>query len=85
MRTEITIVAPLGAIQMDAHASRHVDVQLDREQANMLKRIRAGCDDQNARLANGRRVVSNADVIRYLLELTAGQASANEGYLAPPA
>lgn len=50
------------------HVSRHVEAQLDGDQAAALKRAFVGLDEAGARLANGRRITSNADVIRYLLE-----------------
>lgn len=46
----------------------HVDVQLDRMQATVLRRLQDGLDDQNKRLANGRGVFTRADVVRWLLE-----------------
>ncbi len=50
------------------HVSRHVEAQLDTAQADALKRAFVGLDEAGARLANGRRIASNADVVRYMLE-----------------
>jgi hypothetical protein len=63
-----TITLPIGTIAPGVFVSRHVDVQLKGAQARAMRRLFEGLLDQGAKLANGRRVASPADAIRYVLE-----------------
>jgi hypothetical protein len=65
------IEVPIGEIDESAYVSSYVQAQLNKTQSASLKRIWAGLDEVGERLANGRRVVSHADVIRWLLERAA--------------
>lgn len=57
-----------------AHVCRHVEVQFrlardeDRRRAETVAELSAALDRAGARLIEGRRVASNADVIRWLLD-----------------
>ena len=66
--TEISIAVPSAEYGPADNVSRHIDLQLDTVQARALKRAFVGLDESGSRLASGRRVASNADVIRFLLE-----------------
>lgn len=65
---EYPITVPLAEILDDTYLSNHVQVQLTYLQSKALKRAWIGLDECGERLRNGRRVASNADVIRWLLE-----------------
>jgi hypothetical protein len=54
--------------QRDGYLRRHVEVRLDDRQALVMKALLEGCDHGNCRLAKGTRVLSTADVFRYILE-----------------
>lgn len=45
----------------------HLQVQLKQDEAEMMLRLRQGLRDSNAKLADSRPVVSNADALRWLL------------------
>lgn len=59
---------PLGEVPPGVFVSRHVEVQLSREQARAMRRLYEGLMNTNARLASGRRVKSPADAVRFILE-----------------
>ena len=46
----------------------HVDTQLNRQQASVMRRLQDGLDHGHARLASGKPVFTRADVVRWLLE-----------------
>lgn len=50
------------------NAAKHVQVQLDIEQARTLKGIQMALQQANKRLANGSPIASTADVVRWMLE-----------------
>ncbi len=53
----------------------HINTKLTVDQTNALRRIADALDRQQATLANGRRVVTPAEALRYLLEqVAAGSA-----------
>lgn len=64
----VLIEAPIGALVEGDYKPRHVSIILFGEQQIAMKRLFRGMDETGARLKNGRRVSSNADVVRYLLE-----------------
>lgn len=72
----VTLHVPLGPdVEPEGYVSPcirdrggHVDIQLDRPQALTLARLFAGLDASDARLKNERRIQSQADVVRWLLE-----------------
>lgn len=66
--TEISVSLPLAS-QLQGYCGRHLDCQLSTEQGTVLKRLMLGFDQQNIRLANGRRVVNQTDAIKKLLEI----------------
>jgi hypothetical protein len=76
-RYTVTLTLPLGELlhagfQADPRSAQHVDCQCQTMgQRRALMRLRAGLEATGARLDNGRRVLSNADAIRYVLELLA--------------
>lgn len=49
-------------------SGRHVDMQLNGEQAQALARLRAGLEENGCRLKSGRLVASRIDAVRWLLE-----------------
>jgi len=59
---------PLGPIAEKIHISRHVDTQLSHAQARAMRSLIEGLRDSNAKLANGRRVTTSADVVRFILD-----------------
>ncbi len=72
----VTLQLPLGALDADAYRGRglqdkHCEARLDRPQADTLRRVFNGLDATGARLRNGKRIASNADVVRWILERVA--------------
>lgn len=65
-------LASAGGEEDRAYRSRHVEARLDGAQAETMKRLFRGLDQVGARLANGRRVGSNADAVRWVLEQVGG-------------
>lgn len=68
----VTIAAPIAPEPPTGYCSRHLDVQLDTQQAQTLARLLAGMDKADTRLASGSRVYRQGDVVRWLLEQAAG-------------
>jgi len=66
------IVLPELPAAVEGYVPRHVDVQLDKEQGSKLARLLKGLDAENARLANGRRVINRVDAVRWLIEQIPG-------------
>jgi hypothetical protein len=62
---------PLAELQPKVYIAQHVEVQLDWHQGQTLRRLYDTLDQGGLRLKNGRRIASNADVIRWLLEAIA--------------
>ena len=50
----------------------HVDAQLDRKQAGILRRVQNALNHGNYRTANGRHVNTRADAVRWLIEKIGG-------------
>ena len=71
----VQIELPMVAEPKPGYSSRHVDLQLDADQAITLRRVFEGIDAAGSRLASGKRITTNADVVRFLLE----QIKANSG------
>ncbi len=73
----ITIELPLGEILKDGgYRSRglrdkHCEARLDCRQAETLRQLFDGLDAMGARLQSGKRIGSNADVVRWILEAVA--------------
>ena len=65
---EVTLRVPLLDGDPPGHCGRHVDAQLNADQAWTLKQLRIALDKTDARLANGKHVDGRADVIRWLME-----------------
>jgi hypothetical protein len=65
---EVAITVPLRASGAPRYSARHVEVQLDNDQAFVLTQVLEALDHEGARLKSGRRVVSSADGLRWLLE-----------------
>jgi hypothetical protein len=64
----VQIELPLGEVG-NGYLTNHVEVGgLNVPQRETLKRLFHGLDHAGARLANGKRVGSNADTIRWILE-----------------
>jgi len=64
-----TITVPQLDVDLsDCYVSRHVDVRVSRRQAEVLRRLALALDAKNMLLANGRRAVTAADAVRWLLE-----------------
>lgn len=68
MLDEMTITVPLGEVPLGAYCSTRLDLNLTEYQAKTLKRMIAGLDQARAILRDGRRVISGADAIRFILE-----------------
>jgi len=73
--SSVSISVPAAALPMEQiaagryHLSSHVEVQrLSLPQRTALRRLLIGLDAAGQRLADGRRVAKNADVVRWLLE-----------------
>ena len=64
----VTFRLPIGNATKPGYISRHVDLQLNQEQAITLKRLVAGLDAAHARLKNGRVVQTAGDTVRWILE-----------------
>ena len=68
----VSVACPLAELGGDGNfanpAQGHVQALLDRRQALAINRLFKGLDDTGARLANGRRIGSKADAVRWLLE-----------------
>lgn len=67
-QSELSIEVPYAADVEAVSWGIHLNLQLSPDQTNTLRRIAEGLDRQRATLANGRRVVTPSDAIRYLLE-----------------
>lgn len=76
----VEMTVPLAPIVDGEYAQRHIDLQLEGERAETLKRITDGLIVYGATLANGRKVTSQADAIRWWLDGTreANQAADSE-------
>ncbi len=65
----VEIVVPQAATDLtDCYISCHVDVRMTRRQGVALRRLSLALDAQNVCLANGRRAITAADAVRWLLE-----------------
>lgn len=53
----------------------HVDARLTPDQSNALRKTAAALDQQNARLANGKRIVHPTDALKFILERLADAAT----------
>lgn len=62
------VEVPLADVPDPHYRQRHVNLQLSAAEADAMKRLLAGLDMQGERLANGRRVQTSADAVRWLLE-----------------
>lgn len=60
---------PSQSTNYQAGGQNHVDIQLRPHHHAVLKRLYFGLDAAGARLADGRRIASKPDAIRWLLEL----------------
>jgi len=58
---------------------RHLDAHLDRRQATVLRDLAVALDRRNATLQNGRRVVTKAHALKWLLEAIARSRTQNGG------
>lgn len=70
----VDMTVPLAPVVIDEYAQRHIDLQLEGARAETLKRITDGLIVHGATLANGRKVTTGADAIRWWLD---GIAEAN--------
>jgi len=78
----VTIAVPFSSASLDhCYISTHVDAQLSHQQGLALRRLHLGLDAAGARLANGRRVATPPDAVRWLLEQVgvSGQGSEVRG------
>ena len=67
-RLMLRVDIPIDEAQPPGHVSNHADCKLDRNQATTLRRIQNELDRSGAKLANGRRVVTGPDALRWILE-----------------
>lgn len=72
----VSIDVPLRIPPTPRYAARHVEVQLDNGQAQTLRSLLDAVDERGERLQSGRRVVSAADALRWLLERVGLQSAA---------
>lgn len=64
--SEVTITIPLG--ESESTSGFRIDVDLGVHKGRAFNRVRVALDEQGARLSHGRRIQSNADVVRWLSE-----------------
>jgi hypothetical protein len=64
----IRVELPMATSPWPGFIRQHVDLRLSRRQASALNRLFVALDRVGERLENGKRVVSAADAIRWLLE-----------------
>ena len=64
----MVIELPVEPLDPDAYLKRHIDLQLNRQQATGLRRVFDALHRRGVKLANKRYVQSPVDVIRYVLE-----------------
>ncbi len=65
----VTVTLPCAAEPIrDCYVGRHADVRMNRAQAEALRRLQLGLDARGDRLASGKRVITTADAVRWLLE-----------------
>lgn len=65
---EVAMAVPLAEARPEVYCRRHVDARLNHSQATTLQRIQLALDAKQARTADGRRVISPADALKWLLE-----------------
>ena len=65
----VTIEIPVGPVRPNDYLTEHVEVQLGPTEKRGLRRLVEGVLRMSPLLANGRKVASNPDAIRYLLQL----------------
>lgn len=65
--TSVIIELPVGEVPLTTWGV-HINTNLTPRQSRMLRRIAAGLDRAQARLANGARVVNPTDALKFLLE-----------------
>jgi hypothetical protein len=71
---EYCIGLPIGEVPMDQvragkyHVSRHLEAQINLDQAIALRKITLGLDAAGATLKSGKRIIKAADAVRWLLE-----------------
>ena len=66
--TELTVSLPFSQPPIGRRLSTHLQVQLTQEQAAALGGLHEALSAGRIRLANGRAILSRADVARWLLE-----------------
>lgn len=64
----VPLAVPLAPLDETVCIIGHVEAQLSRTQRRTLRRIFDGLDQSGSRLANGRRVGSAADAVRWMIE-----------------
>ena len=75
----VTIAVPFSSASLDhCYISTHVDAQLSHQQGLALRRLHLGLDAAGARLANGRRVATPPDAVRWMLEQVGGSGQGSE-------
>ena len=66
---EVCITVPLAYDgPFDGFLGRHVELRLDMEQANKLRRLQVALDALDERLANGRHVSNRSDAIKWIID-----------------
>jgi hypothetical protein len=65
----VSVSAPLSNADLNGcYISTHADVHMSHEQGRTLRRLHLALDAEGARLASGRRIITSADAVRWLLE-----------------
>jgi hypothetical protein len=66
-RKVILIEVPVGDVP-PATWGLHINTHLTPDQSTALRRVTAALDGRLARLSSGRRIISNCDALKYMLE-----------------
>ena len=66
------VTVPLFDGPLTGYVSRHADARLHHSQARTMRRLWLALDERGERLANGKRIHSQADALRWLLERVGG-------------
>jgi hypothetical protein len=76
----VQINVPLCDVRPDGPGVvEHIEARLERQQAVVLRRIFVALDASGIRLRNGRRVITTADAVRWLLEQIPAELEASNG------
>lgn len=69
---EVDLVVPFAQFREEVRLFDHVEVRFTPEQKRAMRRLFDGLDESGARMANGKRVASAADCVRWILDRLGG-------------